>query len=185
MSGGGRSRILDSRTVYSGKILGLDVQRIELPGGKRTDFELVHHPGAAAIVPITPTDEVLLLRHYRHATGGWLSEIPAGKLAPGEDPADCARRECGEETGFQPRELLSLGWIWTTPGFSNEKIWLFLGRGLERVESSLEDDEVLRVEPVPLERAVAMARGGELRDAKSVCALLRVAAAGEIPASRS
>jgi len=179
------ARVLESRSVYSGKILELDVQQIELPGGKRTDFELVRHPGAAAIVPVTPRDEVLLLRHYRHATGGWLTEIPAGKLAPGEDPADCARRECGEETGFQPRELVSLGWIWTTPGFSDERIWLFLGRGLERVESTLEDDEVLRVEPVPLERAVEMARGGELRDAKSVCALLRVAAAREIQAARS
>lgn len=182
MSGDQSARILDSRSVYNGKILALDVQRIELPGGKRTDFELVRHPGAAAIVPITAEGDILLLHHYRHATGGWLTEIPAGKLAPGEDPMDCARRECAEETGFEPRQLDPLGWIWTTPGFSNEKIWLFIGRDLEPVASSLEDDEVLRVERVSREQALAMARGGELTDAKSVCALLRLAASEKSPA---
>lgn len=185
MSSEGRSRVVDSRTVYKGKILGLDVQKIELPGGKRTDFELVQHPGAAAVVMVTEGNEVLLLNHYRHAAGGWLTEIPAGKLSPGEEPAACARRECGEETGFEPRELSSLGWIWTTPGFSNEKIWLFAGRDLMPVRRQLEGDEVLEVESVPLELAVEMARNGELTDAKSICALLRVSVDSECSAARA
>lgn len=176
MSAEGSARVLRRESIFSGKILELDVERIELPGGKRTDFELVRHPGAAAVVMITEESETVMLHHYRHATGGWLWEIPAGKLAPGEEPEDCARRECGEETGYQPLELTPLGWIWTTPGFSNERIWLFAGRDLAPVESCLEDNEVLVVEKLPLERAVKMARDGSLNDAKSICALLRLSA---------
>lgn len=170
------ARILTRRTAYNGKILDLEIEQIELPGGKRTDFELVRHPGAAAVVMMSEEREVVMLRHYRHATGGWLSEIPAGKLDPGEEPAACARRECGEETGLEPRDLTPLGWIWTTPGFSNEKVWLFLGRNLSAVEPRLDGTEVLRTERVPFDQAVSIARSGELTDAKSICALLRAAA---------
>ena len=99
--------------------------------------------------------------------------MPAGKLDPGEEPEACARREVEEETGYRARDLEPLGWIWTSPGFTDERIWLYLATGLEPARQELGQDEVLSVERLPFARAVALAAGGELTDAKSTCALLR------------
>ena len=166
---------LASRTVFSGRRIEVRVDRLRLPGGAEHDFEMIHHPGAAAIVPLLGSGEVLMLRQYRYATGGWLLEVPAGKLDPGEAPEACARREVEEETGHRPRDLDPLGWIWTTPGFTDEKIWLFLATGLEPTRQSLGRDEVLTLERLPLAEAVARAAAGEIHDGKSTCALLRAA----------
>ena len=136
---------------------------------------MVRHPGAAAVVPVDGEGRVLLVRQYRHATAGWILEVPAGKLDHGETPEACAVREVEEETGFRPRGLVSLGWIWTTPGFTDEKIWLFLARDLAAGRQDLQIDEALSVERVPVQDAIAMASSGEITDAKSVCALLRAA----------
>ncbi len=125
------------------------------------------------MVPLTGDREVLLVRQYRHATGSWILEVPAGKLDSGEEPGSCARRETEEETGYRPADLQSLGWIWTTPGFTNEKIWLFLATGLEKTRQNLQGDEDLTVERLPFSEAVRMAQQGEITDGKSICALLR------------
>jgi ADP-ribose pyrophosphatase len=161
------------REIFRGSTVRLDVDRVRLPNGKEMDFEIIHHVGAAAVVPILPSGEVLLVRQYRYATGGYLLEIPAGKLDPGEGPEACARRELSEETGHRPGELTPLGWIWTTPGFTDEKIWLYLATDLEETRQELEDDEILTLEKIPLEEAVARAASGEIHDSKTVCALLR------------
>jgi ADP-ribose pyrophosphatase len=161
------------REIFRGNTVRLDVDRVRLPNGKEMDFEIIHHAGAAAVVPILPSGEVLLVRQYRYATGGYLLEIPAGKLDPGEGPEACARRELSEETGYRPGELTPLGWIWTTPGFTDEKIWLYLATDLEATRQKLEDDEILTLEKIPLEEAVAKATSGEIHDSKTVCALLR------------
>jgi ADP-ribose diphosphatase len=169
---------LGSREVFRGRTVRLDVDSVRLPNGREMDFEMVRHPGAAAVVPLADDGQVLLVRQYRYATGGWILEVPAGKLDGGEAPEDCARREVEEETGFRPRRLESLGWIWTSPGFTDERIWLFLARGLAPGRQELGHDEVLALERVPFERAVEMAAGGpggEISDAKSICALLRAA----------
>ena len=169
----GRGERLASREVFRGRTVRLDVDTVRLPNGRQMDFEMVRHPGAAAVVPLADDGQVLLVRQYRYATGGWILEVPAGKLDGGEAPEECARREVEEETGFRPRHLEPLGWIWTSPGFTDERIWLFLARGLEASRQELGQDEVLSLERVPFERAVAMAAGGEISDAKSICALLR------------
>jgi ADP-ribose pyrophosphatase len=122
---------------------------------------------------------VLLVRQYRYATGGFLLEVPAGKLDPDEAPESCAAREVEEETGFRPRRLDPLGFIWTTPGFTDERIWLFLARDLEATRQVLQHDEVLTVVRMPLPDAVERAVSGEIEDGKSVCALLRAARAIE------
>ena len=162
--------------MFDGRVLKLSVEQVEMPNGKVSELEVIRHPGAAAMVPLTADGEVLLVRQFRYATGGWLLEVPAGKLDPGEEPATCARRELEEETGYSAGELISLGWIWTTPGFTDEKIHLYLARGLEPARQSLQSDEVLTVEAVLLEDAVAMARDGRICDGKSICALLRTEA---------
>lgn len=165
---------LDTREIYPGRTIHVAVDTVRLPNGKVMDVELVHHQGAVAVVPVIG-DEVLMVRQYRYATGGWLLEIPAGKLEPDEKPEACAVRETEEETGFRPSALEPLGWIWTTPGFCDEKIWLFLATGLEETRQGLDEDEVLELERMPLKDAVEKAVRGEIHDGKTVCALLRAA----------
>lgn len=172
-------RLLDRRTAYDGKVLKVGVDRLELPGGGTTELEVIRHPGASVVVPVTAEGEVLLVLQYRYATGGWLLEVPAGKLAPGEEPEACALRELEEETGWRAAELVPLGWIWSTPGFTDERLHLFLARDLEPGTQSLEEAELLTVQGVALDEAVAMARDGRITDGKTVCALLRAAAALE------
>jgi ADP-ribose pyrophosphatase len=163
---------LNTREIYKGRTIHVAVDTVRLPNDKEMDVELVHHQGAVAVVPVIG-DDVLLIRQYRYATGGWLLEIPAGKLEPDEKPEACAVRETEEETGYRPAELEPLGWIWTTPGFSDEKIWLFLGRGLEETRQELDEDEVLELERIPLREAVDKAARGEIHDSKTAVALLR------------
>ena len=172
-TGGPVGQRLSIREVFRGNTIRLDVDRVRLPNGREMDFEMIHHAGAAAVVPVLASGEVLLVRQYRYATGGYLLEIPAGKLDPGEGPEACARRELEEETGYRPSELTALGWIWTTPGFADERIWLYLATDLEETRQELEDDEILTLEKIPLEEAVARAASGEIHDSKTVCALLR------------
>ena len=164
---------LGSRPVFEGRIVNLSVDTVRLPNGNVFEMEMIRHPGAAVVLAVDADDRVLLVRQYRHATGGWLLEVPAGKLDRGEPPEHCALRELEEETGYRAERLTPMGWIWTTPGFTDEKIWLFLAAGLSRSTQALQRDEVLTVEQLPLEEAIEKAVLGQIRDAKSVCALLR------------
>lgn len=165
----------DVREIYRGRVLHLTAERVTLPNGHTTTLEIIHHPGAAAVVPFVTAGEVLLVHQYRHAAGGYLLEIPAGKLDPGELPEACARRETEEETGHRPGRLERLGAILTTPGFTDEVIHLFAAYDLTPTRARTEADEVLTVVRMPFEEAVARAERGEIRDSKSVCALLLAA----------
>jgi ADP-ribose pyrophosphatase len=167
--------VVERRGVFKGRVVDLSVEKVRLPNGNVCELELIRHPGAAAVVPVDGEGNVLLVRQYRHATGGYVLEVPAGKLDPGEAPETCALREVEEETGHRPRELAPLGWIFTTPGFTDEKIWLYLATGLSPTRQDLQNDEVLTVERMPLSEAVSRAESGDIVDAKSVCALLRAA----------
>jgi len=168
--------VLSSRSVHDGRIVKLSLEEVRLPNGNTITLEIIKHPGAAAVVPLDPEGNVILVRQYRHATASWLLEVPAGKLDhPGESPEECAFREVEEETGYRAGRLAPLGWIWTTPGFTDEKIWLYLASELTPTRASLQPDEVLTVEKLPLLEAVRRAASGEIVDGKSVCALLRAA----------
>ena len=160
---------------YRGEWIEVVTEDVDLPGGRRATLDTVRHPGASAVVPFVSDDEVLLIRQYRHATGGEIFEIPAGKLDPGEDPADCARRELEEEAGQRAGRLVPLGAIWTAPGFTDEKIHLFAAFDLVPVPQRLEPDEIIELLPVAFSRALEMVWNGELIDAKSAMALLHVA----------
>jgi ADP-ribose pyrophosphatase len=158
--------------VFSGRVLTLNVERVELPNGSVADLEIAHHPGGAAIVALDAAGRVCLLRQFRHATGGWLVELPAGKLDNREPPLDCARRELAEEAGVAAREWTVLGEFYSSPGILTEVIHLFLARGLVAVDQRPEEHEVFEASWVPLGEAVAMGACGELRDAKTIIGLL-------------
>jgi len=169
--------VLSTRRIHDGRIVKLSLEEVRLPNGNAVTLEIVRHPGAAAVVPVDDDGRVILVRQYRHATSSWLLEVPAGKLDhPGESPEACALREVEEETGYRANRLVSLGWIWTTPGFTDEKIWLYLALELKPTRAALQPDEVLTVETMPLAEAVLKATRGEIVDAKSVCALVRAVA---------
>jgi ADP-ribose diphosphatase len=169
------SNVSISRTVYERDWFRVDEDRVELPGRGTLELIVVRHPGAACVVPFISPDEVLLLRQFRHAAGGVLWEVPAGKLDAGEDPAVCAARELEEEAGHRARRLEALGWIWTTPGFTDEKIHLYAAHDLEPAMQKLDADEVIEVVRTPLAEALDKIWRGELRDAKSALALLHAA----------
>lgn len=167
---------MSTEPVYAGRVISLRIEEIELPNGRRSRLELIDHPGAAAIVPVDEEGRVLLVRQYRHATGGvWLLEVPAGKLDPGEEAAAGAARECEEETGFRPGRLVPLGGIWTTPGFTGEWIDLFLATDLVPGRQDLQEDESLSVERLPLAEALRLGLDGGIDDGKSIAALTRAA----------
>jgi ADP-ribose pyrophosphatase len=166
-----------SRRVHAGKIVHLDVDTVRFPNGTTGELEIFRHPGASAVVPFLsdPNGEdpqVLLIKQYRYAAGGYLYEVPAGRLDPGEDPADCARRELQEETGCSAERLERLTTILTTPGFCDEQIHLFMATGLTQGEHAREKDEFLEVETMALSQALARIESGEIKDSKTVVALL-------------
>ena len=150
-------------------------ERVVLPNGNAVELDIVRHPGAAAVVPFVSPDEVLLIRQYRHAAGGTILEVPAGKLDPGERPPTCAARELEEEAGCRAGRLVELGWIFTTPGFTDERIFLFAAFDLERVPLRHDADEVIETVRMSLDDALGLVWRGELHDAKSSLALLHAA----------
>jgi len=162
------------RLLHEGRAFTLYAEEAHLPDGRRVELDIVRHPGAAAVVPFASEDEVLLIHQFRHAAGGTIWEVPAGKL-DGEEPAVCAARELEEEAGRRAGRLEPLGAIWTTPGFTDERIHLFAAFDLEPVPQRLEADEHLEVVPTPFARALEMVWSGELSDAKSALVLLHAA----------
>jgi ADP-ribose pyrophosphatase len=150
-------------------------ERVELPNGTLLELDIVRHPGAAAVVPFVSEHDVLLIRQYRHAAGGMILEVPAGKLDPGETPESCAARELAEEAGQRPGRLVRTGAIWTTPGFTDERITLFAAFELSEVPRNPDDDELIEVLRMPLAAALRLVWSGELSDAKSALALVHAA----------
>ena len=172
-----KAEVVERREIFDGGFMRLEVERVRLPNGRTAELALVRHCGAVAVVPVTAEGEVILVRQYRHATGEWLLEVPAGKLDPDEAPDECVARELEEETGFRAGSIESLGPIWVTPGFCDERIWLYLATELEPGTQALEPDEILTPVRMPWQEAIAAAHDGRIQDGKTICALLRAAAA--------
>jgi len=166
-------RLLEKRPLYK-KELEFALERVCLPNGIEIELEMVRHPGAVAVVPFINDHEILLIRQYRWAAGGWIYEIPAGKLMPDESPLHCAERELAEEIGQRAGKLQSLGSIWTVPGFSDELIHLYMASDLTAVPKAHEPDELIEVLQVPFREVLEMVSRGDLCDAKSLSALFRV-----------
>jgi ADP-ribose pyrophosphatase len=160
-----------ARVVHRGRSIVVTVDEVTLPNGRRVELDLVRHPGASAVVPFETERDVLLLRQYRHAVGGTIWEVPAGKL-DGDPPDVCARKELEEEAGRRAGRLEKLASIWTTPGFTDEVIHLFAAFDLETIPVRHEPDEVIEVVRMPLARALDLVFSGELSDAKSALAIV-------------
>lgn len=162
--------------IYEGRVITVSVDHVELPNGMRVPLEIVRHPGGAAVVAIDAERRVCVLRQYRHAAGGYIHELPAGKLEPDEPPELTARRELAEEAAVSAAHWAPLGAYFSSPGVFTEVIHLYLATGLSASHASPADDEVFQVEWWPLEQAVQRARDGELTDAKTIIGILRAGA---------
>ena len=167
-------KLLSSEQIYSGKFLKLHLDTVALPNGRTTTLEILRHPGASAVVPLKEDGRVVLIRQLRHAAGGFIYEIPAGKLDPQEDPRDCATRELEEEVGYRAGHLELLTSIWTAPGFTDEVIHIYKGTNLEVGKQNLDQDEVLEIVEWSLEEAIAKIQDGTIRDAKTIIGLQMV-----------
>ena len=160
-----------TRRIFKGRVVTLDIDTVTLPNGATIELEMIHHPGAAAVVPMKDDGTVILIRQYRHAAGGYIYEIPAGKLHPGEDPKLCAARELQEEIGYRADSLELLTSILTTPGFTDEVIHIYKGTGLTKGKQDLDHDEVIEIVELPLEKALAQIIDGTIRDGKTIVGL--------------
>ena len=164
--------VASSRRVFDGTVVSLRVDRVRLPSGRVTDREIVEHAGAVGVVALDDGGHVLLVKQFRSSLGMMLLEIPAGTLGEGEDPRVCAFRELREETGYSAEEMEELYAFYSSPGFSNERIWLYLATALTAGRQTAEGDEIIEVVKVPLERALEMVATGEICDGKSILGLL-------------
>jgi ADP-ribose pyrophosphatase len=163
-----------TRHIYAGKVVTLNIDTVRLPNGETVELETIRHPGAAAVVPLKDDGTVVLIRQFRHAASGFIYEIPAGKLHPGEDPLHCASRELEEEVGYRASSFELLSSIFTAPGFADEVIHVYKATGLTQGQQQLDRDEVLDVIEMPLAEAVAKIEDGTIRDAKTIVGLQAV-----------
>jgi ADP-ribose diphosphatase len=167
-----KNRLAAQRTsIYRGKVIDLDIETALLPNGRSISLEIVHHPGGAAIVAMDERRRLCLLRQYRHAAGGWIWELPAGKREQGEDPLHTAQRELEEEAGVRAASWKKLGTTLTTPGFCDEVIHLYLAQGLTAAAQRIEEHELLECHWIACAQALDWVQDGTLTDAKSIIGL--------------
>ena len=169
------SQPVNVQTLYAGRVIDLGLETHQLPNGRQAPFEIIRHPGGAAVLPILPDETLLLIRQFRPAIGQMIYEIPAGRLEPGESSHSCVARELIEETGFRATELHPLGSLWSAVGFCDEQVDLFVATGLIEAERAPEPDEVIELAPVTLQYALQRVEQGEILDSKTQIALLRYA----------
>jgi ADP-ribose pyrophosphatase len=162
---------LESKDVFEGRIIKVRVDKVLLPNGKESTREVVVHRGAVAIVPILDERRVLLVRQFRYPVGEVLLEIPAGTISDGEDPERCALRELEEETGYLG-DLSYLCTLFLAPGYSTERIHLFIATNLKRTKQNPDEDEILELVEMTIEEAISMIGDGRIRDAKTVAGLI-------------
>ena len=164
---------LSGETKYAGRVITMQVDTVRLPDGNTATREVVRHPGGVCVAALTDRQELLFVRQFRYPYETVLLELPAGKLSPGEDPALCAARELKEETGAEAAELTSLGVLYPSVGYTDERLHLYMATGLSFGECCPDEDEFLEVERIPLLKAVEMVEAGELPDAKTQALVLR------------
>ena len=165
---------IDSKQVFSGRVFAVTIDTVR-EGEKTYVREVVHHPGSAVIVPVLNDGEIALVRQYRHPAVRYLLELPAGTLNDGERPEEGAARELEEELGLIAGKMEKLCEFFVSPGFCEEKMWLYLATDLAETTQRLEDDEAIEVVRLPIDRALQMITDGEIEDAKTIIGLMLVA----------
>lgn len=165
-------QLLASEKIFTGRIFAVERDRLREANGLEVEREVVRHPGGAGALPLLDNGDVVLVRQYRHPARQGLLEIPAGRLDPGETPEQCVRREIAEEIGFRPGIIRHLSSFYSTPGFCEEMLHVFLAEDLTPVPRRPDHDEVIEVLRLPLKAAIEMIRSGEMVDAKTIIALL-------------
>lgn len=166
-----REETISTKRLFTGKMINLRVDEVQLPNGKPATREVIEHPGAVAIVPILPDGRIIMVRQFRYPIGDSILEIPAGKLDGAECPKSCAARELEEETGYISEGLHHVTAIWTAPGFTNEIIHVFLADKLVKKKQKLDEDEFLQIEIYTRDEIRTMIRNGAICDAKSLVGL--------------
>ncbi|QGQ47105.1 NUDIX hydrolase [Metabacillus sediminilitoris] len=164
---------ISSKEIFKGRVIDLFVEEVKLPNGKTSTREIVKHPGAVAVIAITSENKILMVEQFRKPLGRTLVEIPAGKLEKGEEPEATAKRELQEETGYTCGELRPLISFYTSPGFADELVHLFIAENLEKltVAAELDEDEFLDVMEVTLDEALEMIQNKRIYDAKTAYAV--------------
>jgi ADP-ribose pyrophosphatase len=171
--------LIKADRIYTGRVLNLDSDTVRFPDGSVGQLEMIRHPGASAVLPFLddpaePNPRVVLIRQFRHAASDFIYEIPAGRIDPGESAETCAVRELAEETGFRAARLRHLTTIYTTPGFIDERIHLFMASGLEAGTHQREADELLEIQQFRWSEVLELVRAGNLVDSKSLTTILFV-----------
>lgn len=166
-------KTLHTEEIYSGKIISLQLQDVELPNGKTSKREIIKHPGAVAVVAVTDENKIVMVEQYRKALERTIVEIPAGKLEKGEEPSVCARRELEEETGYECESIELLVSFYTSPGFADEIVHLYVAKGLKQKENAAapDEDEFVNLEELTLEEALQYMKEQKIYDAKTVYAV--------------
>ncbi|MCQ6277991.1 NUDIX hydrolase [Bacillus sp. EB600] len=166
-------KTIQTKEIYSGKVVSLHLQEVELPNGKMAKREIIKHPGAVAIIAITDENKIVMVEQFRKALERVIVEIPAGKLEKGEEPAVCARRELEEETGYECRNLELLVSFYTSPGFADEIVHVYIAKGLVKKENAaeLDEDEFVNLEELTLDEAIEYIKEQKIYDAKTMFAV--------------
>ena len=162
----------EEKRIFTGNLLNLNADKVVLANGIKTFREYVSHPGAVAALPILNSSEIILVKQYRYAVGDFLLEIPAGTVEKGETPEQSITRELQEEINYKPGKLENLGWVYLTPGYSNEKIHLFKATDLKIRSKKAEEDENIEVVKIKIDEALSKIHSGEIKDGKTVIAIL-------------
>ncbi len=166
---------LSSKKLYQGKVFNLHQEQVRMPNGKTAQLDIIKHPPSVTVLPLDEEGYIWFIRQYRHAAGVEILELPAGVVESGEAPETCARREIREETGMSAAEIQLLGEFYLVPGYSSEYMYVYLVKELQPDPLPGDEDEFITVERIPVEAAYQMAEAGEIRDVKSIAALLLAA----------
>lgn len=167
-------KVVDTKTIFRGRVIEVSVDTVS-EGELTYEREIVHHAGSAVIVPVFDDGTIALVRQYRHPAQRYLLEVPAGTLERGEAPEKGAARELEEELGLVCGRLKKLSEFFVSPGFCEEKMWVYLATELTETEQRLEDDEVIEVVRIPFSQALGMITTGEIEDAKTIIGVMLAA----------